>query len=118
MTESKSPVICVTCHRPFAPGLKEEEAPSYFAQYYTFPSSDAVDGFANEVKTLLEYIETLSHIARWEDKVEDHRRNNLLELIHDLTEEARRRNDFTLSAIEEILKHQDASSTGEEERRA
>jgi len=50
MAEAKSPIICVTCTRPFSDDLKADDAPRYFAQGPLLPKTDDAYDFKCEVQ--------------------------------------------------------------------
>lgn len=103
MAEAKSPVICVTCKRPFPEGLKADDSPRYFAQYGLLPRSDDGENFSYEAQTILRYIRVLSAVL-WQDteNMEEWKANDLLELIQQLAEEADRRTELCREALAEV----------------
>jgi hypothetical protein len=108
MAESKSPIICVTCTRPFPDDLKQEDSPRYFAQYSLLPKSDDAFDFASEVQTLLRYMEAISSVWSHGDHkdVEQDTYDTIFEMMGQLSEEALRRVNLSLEASRELEKRQ------------
>jgi hypothetical protein len=104
MAESKSPIICVTCQRPFPDDLKAEDSPRYFAQYSLLPKRDEAFEFASEVQTLCGYIKAIADALRYGDhkEVDQDTYDTIFELVGQLSEEALRRVDLSLDAYREI----------------
>jgi hypothetical protein len=102
MSESKSPVICVTCQRPFPHDRKLEDAPKYFAQYNLLTRSDDAMSLLQETETLLRYVRTAAWVVEPARKIAEDLPGNLNSLILDLTEEAHRHVKLAGDALEEI----------------
>jgi hypothetical protein len=101
MADSKSPIICVTCKRPFPDDLKADDSPRYFAQSPLLPRSDDDHDFKNEADNILSFIESVSYVTRYAEEVEDEHYKTILELLFQLSEEAKRRMDLVDSAMRE-----------------
>jgi hypothetical protein len=84
MADSQSPIICVTCQRPFPDDLKKEDAPKYFAQENIFPRSDDDHAFSNEAATMVRYIESVTYVTRYATEVEQQHYETILELLYQL----------------------------------
>jgi hypothetical protein len=106
MAESKSPIICVTCQRSLPDDLKSEDAPKYFSQGPLLPRSDSAHAFGSEVGSICEYIKAIADVIRYDaDKeIEPDTYSTLFELVGELSEEAIRRQDLALEAMNEIWK--------------
>jgi hypothetical protein len=101
MAESKSPIICVTCQRSFPGDLKADDAPRYFAQGPLLPRSDDDHDFKDEATTILSYIEAVSYVTRFAPEVEEKHYETILELLLQLSEEAKRRLELVDYAMRE-----------------
>src|SRR5262245_29875544 len=104
MSDSQSPVICVTCQRPLPLGTKREDAPKYFAQGPLLPQSDSADDFAGEARPINSYIKAVSYVLRYsEDKdIPEEIYREIFALIEELTSEAERRLALAHEAMHEI----------------
>jgi hypothetical protein len=91
MPESKSPIICVTCRRSFPDDLEPDDAPRYFAQDPLLPRSSDEDHFVNEATNILGFIETITHVTQHCTEAEQKHHKTILELLFQLSEEAKRR---------------------------
>jgi hypothetical protein len=102
MAESKSPIICGTCQRNLPEDLKEEDAPKYFAQENIFPRSDEDDAFSNEATRILSFIESVAYVTRYAtEEVEHEHYETILDLLFQLSEEAKRRLELADYAMRE-----------------
>lgn len=101
MAELKSPIICVTCKRPFPDDLQVEDSPRYFAQENLLPRSDEDHAFTNEATVILSYIESVTYVTRYATEVEDEHYKSILDLVLQLSEEAKRRLDLVDAAMRE-----------------
>lgn len=116
MKDSTSPVICVTCQRPFPAGLKSEDSPRYLGQYGLLPTSDDDNNFVNEARNILRYIRAASYCARYAVDVEHDISQEMYGLIQELSEEAQRRVDLAGEAMDEVWKRtRDKASPGPRE---
>lgn len=108
MSESQSPIICVTCRREFPDDLDAEKSPRYVAQYSLLPKRDEVFEFASEVQTLCRYIKAISDVMHYGDnkEIEEDTYDTIFELTGQLSEEALRRVDLSLDAYREIEKRE------------
>ena len=103
MAVSQSPIICVTCKRPFPDDLKAEDSPRYFAQYELLPKSDSDHAFATEARNITEFISAVGEAMRYSDKEIEHETYNaLFDLITELSNETMRRLTLSLDATSEI----------------
>ena len=104
MAESKSPIICVTCHRTFPDDLNQDDAPRYFAQLPLLPRTDDAYDFGWEVNQMLGYIKAVATVLRYgENKnVEPETYDALFGLVGELGEEAMRRLRLSTDGAREI----------------
>jgi hypothetical protein len=101
MSDSKSPIICVTCQRSFPEDLKAEDSPRYFAQGPLLPRSDDDHDFKDEADNILSFIESISYVTRYATEVEEEHYKTILSLLLELSEEAKRRLALVDSAMRE-----------------
>jgi hypothetical protein len=102
MAESKSPIICVTCKRPFPEDLKADDSPRYFAQSPLLPRSDDAHDFKDEADQIVRFIESVSYVTRFTEEIEDEHYKNIMELLMQLSEEAHRRLELCDAALREV----------------
>jgi hypothetical protein len=81
--------------------LKADDAPRYFAQEPLLPRSDDDHAFKNETQTIVEYIEAVSYVTRYATDIEDEHHKTILELVMQLSEEAKRRLELCDAALRE-----------------
>lgn len=118
MSESKSPVICVTCKRPFPPGITSEDSPRYFAQSPLLPKSDDPHDFATEAQTIVGYVKAVANVVAYTNKEISFRDyDTLMNLIGDLSDEAERRLQLSLDAMYEIEHRHEGHGTSTQEER-
>ena len=108
MAEPQSPVICVTCTRPFSHDLKPDRSPRYFAQGPLLPRTDDAYDFGCEVTRILHHIKAIAEALRYGEnkEVEPKTYDTLFELVGELSEEALRRLDLSLEAVREMEKRE------------
>jgi hypothetical protein len=103
MSESKSPVICITCHRPLPPGTEPDDAPRYFAQSPLLPQSDSAYDFASEAAIINRYIKAISYVIHYKgEEIPEDIYDDVFGLIAQLAEEADRRLTLAHEAMNEI----------------
>ena len=101
MAESQSPIICVTCKHEFPADFDGDKAPRFFAQYHMRPTASGWDGFGNEAKTITSYITAVADLIRYADQdIEDVTYRTIFQLVGELSEEASRRLELSLDAME------------------
>ena len=112
MEDSQSPIICVTCQRPFPDDLKAEDSPRYFGQFPLLPKSDDAHDFGSEVRHITEFISAIADVLSYGDhkEVEQKTYDTIFRLIGELSEEALRRITLSLDAMEEIWKRDHGKS--------
>ena len=101
MAESQSPIICVTCQRSLPDDLKADDAPRYFAQSPLLPRSDDAHDFKEEATQIVRFIESVTYVTRFCEEVEEEHYKTVLELLLQLSEEAKRRLDLCDTALRE-----------------
>ena len=101
MAASQSPIICVTCTRPFPDDLKADDAPRYFAQSPLLPRSDDAHDFKDEAHQILRFIESVTYVTRYCEEVEEKHMTTILELLLQLSDEAHRRLELCDTAMRE-----------------
>ena len=103
MSDSTSPVICITCQRPLAPVLKQADSPRYIAQHSLLPTADDGEEFALQVQTIMGYIRAVSTAAFWADKhIGEVISDTLFQLIEELSAEAERRLVLAMNAMGDL----------------
>jgi hypothetical protein len=84
------------------------------------PQSDSASDFGSEVRTILEYIDAVASLIHFdlEKEIEDTTYRSIFSLIGELSEEALRRQELSLEAIDEIWRrdHDPASAPRKEGR--
>ena len=117
MAESTSPIICVTCKRPFPDDLKAADSPRYFAQSPLLPRSDDAHDFKDEATQIVRFIESVTYVTRYSEEVEEEHYKTVLELVLQLSEEANRRLELCDAALREIW-HRDHGREATQARKA
>jgi hypothetical protein len=104
MSDSQSPVICVTCKRPLPPSILHDDSPRYFAQLPLMPQSDSAHDFTGEARQINGYIKAVSYVLHYAEEAEipDEIYREIFALIEQLSEEADRRLNLADEAMREI----------------
>ena len=101
MADKEAPCICITCDRPFPGDMKGEDAPPYFAQSALRPTAYDWDHFGNEARSITSYITAIADVIRYgTQEISDDTYRIILQLIGELSEEATRRLERSLDAME------------------
>jgi len=116
---SHSPIICVTCQREFPDDFDGDKTLRVFVQYHRHPTASDWDGFGNEAKTITSYITAVADLMRYADQeIEDETYRTVFQLVGELSEEASRRLELSLDAMEiEWKREQEAKKAPMHERR-
>jgi hypothetical protein len=102
MSESQSPIICVTCRRPFPDDLTSEDAPKYFAQSPLMPKSDSAHDFVSEARMISWYIKAVSYVFHYKgEEVPEEISEEIFALLEELAREQDRRLDLAHEGINE-----------------
>jgi hypothetical protein len=68
------------------------------------PRSDDDHAFSNEATVIISFIETITHVTRHSTEAEQEHYEDILDLIFQLSEEAKRRLELSRDAMGEIWK--------------